>query len=76
MSKVESVLYRNVTGRIMGNVGKTKKDGYICNLLINGDSTMPEVIKIHSKSADSFLPDPVTGLLTISVQFQDFCFAV
>jgi hypothetical protein len=68
------LLRTQVKGKILGTVGKTKKGGFICNLLINGESDFPEILKIHSKNLDDFSPDD-KGILTIPVQLQDFCFS-
>lgn len=70
-----SILHQKVTGKILGSLIKTKKGGYICNLLLNAESKNPEVLKVHSNDAGKFSNVDPQGNLTLNVQLQDFCFA-
>lgn len=67
------ILRQQVKGKLMGSIGKTKKGGFIANLLVGATTDSPEVLKVHSNNPDDFQPDP-TGHVSLAIDLQDFCF--
>lgn len=68
------LLRQVVKGKILGSPAQTKKGGYVCNLLIGGNTDTPEVLKIHSKNINDFNPGQ-DGQVAIKIELQDFCFS-